>query len=541
MDKKKSLLNIFVSLSFKIITLFLALLSRRFLWKYASGDANGLFTLYTSIISFVVLADLGVGTAITFSMYKPIVQGDNQKVVALYQIYKKICIIIGLIVLAIGLVIMPLLPFLAKGYSTNNNLYLTFFIMLGSVALSYIYSAKSTLIVAHKNNYITVTINSISTITKQIFQIVVLKLTGSFELFLMSLLLATCIEWIITEIITRKKYGEIITSPHIALDKATKNQIFKNTKAVFMQKLGGELANATDSIIISSFIGVTILGQYANYIVIMSAMTGLLTLFFSPLTSVVGHLCAEKNPEEERKYFWFMYLLNFVLGVIFFLGYYAIIDNLIVIVFDKPDLVMGKSVSFIITLNYFIQFMLQAVGLFRDASGMFYYDRWRPIIEGIINIVLSLLLMQWIGLIGVIVATIVTNLIISHIICPLILYKHEFKRTPVRYYSINYGLIFVFAICLIALHFSLQHIDGRWLELLVNGCIAVAIALVPIIIIACVSKTFRSNTKELFKDLLTFFKFKKKDKGEQVNDVQTEQNLPVEEIVNTEPINESKE
>ncbi|MBQ8468472.1 MAG: oligosaccharide flippase family protein [Clostridia bacterium] len=512
MDKKRSVLNIFVSVGFKIVLLVLALLSRRFLINYAGNDANGLYSLYTSIIGFLAIADLGVGTAINFSMYKPIVDGDRDKVAALYQLYRKIYWIIGSIILGAGLLLMPALPLLAKDYSADYNLYLTFFIMLCSVVVTYIFSAKTSLINAHKNNYITTTMSSIGQIARYGIQIVVLVLTGSFEFFLGAMIVAVVLEWIMTEIVTRKKYGEILSVPAIKVDADTKKEIVKNTKAIFMHKIGSVLVNTADSIIISAFIGVAILGKYSNYMVIMSAMTGVLALFFTPLTAVIGHLCAEKNAEEERKYFWFMYLLNFCLGVVFFLGYYAVIDNVVAICFNA-DLVMPKDVSLIITINYFIQFMRQAVGLFRDASGTFYYDRWKPVVEGIINVALSIAFVYWIGLVGVIVATIITNLLICHVVEPYVLYKHEFKRTPVRYYSINYSLMAVFGVCLAALHFSLQHIDGKWTELLVNGCIAVAIALVPIIIIACVSKTFRRNFKELVSDLAGFLKIKRKSKA----------------------------
>ena len=510
MDKKRSVLNIVVSVSFKIVLLVLALLSRRFLIKYCGNDANGLYSLYTSIIGFLAIADLGIGTAINFSMYKPIVDGDTKKVASLYQLYKKIYIVIGAILLAVGLLVMPALPYLAKDYSAGYNLYLTFFIMLCSVVVLYAFSAKTSLICAYKNNYIATTINSISIIIKHLIQIVVVRLSGSFEWFLTAMIVASFLEWLMTEIVARKKYAEILTAESVKVDAETKTEIVKNTKAMFMHKVGNVVVNAIDSIIISAFIGVAILGKYANYMTIMTAMTSLLVLFFSPLTSVIGHLCAEGNKQEEHKYFWFMYLLNFVIGVVFFLGYYGVIDNVVSICFGA-DLVMDKDVSFVITVNYFIQFMRQAVLLFRDASGNFYYDRWKPIVEAALNVVLSIAFVYWIGLVGVIVATIITNVLICHVIEPLVLYKHEFGKLPVKYYAINYGFMAVFVACLVALHFSLQTIDGRWTEFFANGFIAVAISLVPILIIAFVSKTFRSNTKELFGDLMKVFRRKKKN------------------------------
>ena len=160
---------------------------------------------------------------------------------------------------------------------------------------------------------------------------------------------------------------------------------------MFMHRIGGVLVNTADSVIISAFIGVVILGKYTNYTTIMTAMTGVLGLFFTPLTSIIGHLYVEQDKTEVKKYLNFFHTFNFIIGIIFFLGYYAVIDNLVNICFkSNEELVLTRPISFIITLNYFIQFMRQATLLFRDATGTFYNDRWKPLFEGLLNVALSI-------------------------------------------------------------------------------------------------------------------------------------------------------
>ena len=432
MDKKRSILNVSVAIFFKLILFALSVFARRCLIKYVGNDANGVNSLYSSIVGVLAIAELGVGSAITFSMYQPIINNEKEKIAALYKLFIKIYRIIAGLILIAGLAITPFLPLLTKNYQADFNLYITFIIMLISVAFTYTYSAKISLINAYKNNYITTTITSIGQILLYILQVIVLILFQSFELFLISRIISEVLQSLLVNLYVKRHYNDIITITGV-LDESTKLEIGKNVKAMFMHKLGGVLINSTDSIIISAFVGVVTLGLYSNYTIIMSAMAGVLGLFFSPLTSVIGHLCAEHNIQEEKRVFNFLYFLNFSLGCIFYLGYYSIIDNLVILLFGET-LTMTWEIPFIITINYFVQFMRQSVLLFRDATGTFYNDRWKPIFEGGLNIVLSILLVQWFDILGVLVATILTNLLICHVVEPFVLYKHAFQENPKKYY-----------------------------------------------------------------------------------------------------------
>ena len=243
----------------------------------------------------------------------------------------------------------------------------------------------------------------------------------------------------------------------------------------------------------------------------MTAMTGVIMLFFSPLTSIIGHLYVEKDSNSVVKYYNFFHTFNFIIGVVFFLGYYAVIDNLVELCFcsNVDDLVLMKPVSFIITLNYFIQFMRQATFLFRDATGTFYNDRWKPLFEGLLNVGLSIgfvFLFSWLfgdefAIVGVIVATIITNLTICYIVEPHVLCKYAFRIRTTKYFIRNYSFISLFTVALVALHFSLQSYSSDWKELFVNGCISIGIAVIPCILVIAVDKDFRHYIAKTLKKL----------------------------------------
>lgn len=512
MKKNRSLLNVAVSIFFRIFLFLGSFFVRRYLIKFCGNDVNGLNSLYLSIIGVLSVAELGIGDAIIFCMYKPIVEGNTAKVSALYALFQRVYVIIGIVIAIAGCVVLPFIPYLAKGYATLDiNLHLTFGLMLLSTVLTYFFSAKTSLINAYRNNYIATTISSVGQLLQQALQIIVLFETQSFVWYLFCRVVAALVQWIITDLVTSKRYASILTHPSIQVDNSTKQDILKNVKAMFMHRIGGVMVNTIDSIIISSFIGVVILGKYSNYTTIMTAMTGVLTLFFTPLTSTIGHIFVESK-EKAKQYFDFFYGLNFTLGCVFFLGYYSVIDSLIFLLFGS-NLALSKSISFVITVNYFIQYMRQSVLTFRDATGTFYYDRWKPIAEGLCNLALSILCVtvfqKTVGddfaVVGVIVATIATNIFICHIVEPYVLFKHAFDMSPSRYYQKNYGSIVVFVGLLLVVNFCMVRNESKVIEILVNGSIAAGVSLVPIIATMITNKDFRTYARRLCGELSSKF------------------------------------
>ena len=450
---------------------------RRFLILYCGNEANGLNDLYISILGFFAIAELGVGSAVSFCMYQPIVNGEEEKVAALYRLLRKLYWLIGGVILLCGLCVSPFLHIFARDYAQIGwDLRSNFLLVLISVVITYLFGAETTLINAYKNNYITTAITSFGQLFQQCLQIVVLIWTRSFTGYLSCRILSAVAQWCIVEIVAGRKYRNVIYQK-ARLAKEAGAEVAKNVRALFMHRIGGFLVNTVDSVVVSSFVGVVVLGAYSNYATIMNAVGNLLRIGFSSLTSIIGHLYVEKSRQIARRYHEIFHIINFALGVLFYLGYYAIIDDLIAVLFAE-ELILEQSVSMAITMNGFVQFLRHSTLLFRDSTGTFYYDRWKPLFEGLANLALSVWLVNSIGVTGVIVATVVTNLLICHIVEPYVLYKHAFDASPKEYYVRNYGMILVFFAALFVLDGAMQRMENHWTQLLVNGCISVAISVV---------------------------------------------------------------
>lgn len=498
MDKRKCVINVSVSIFFRFFMLVGSILVRRYLIQYIGNEVNGLDSLYASLIGFLSVAELGVGSAITFCMYKPVVEQDNSKVAALYQLFTKTYRIIGVIMFVTGIGLIPFLPYLARDYTELDiNLGLTFLLMLLSIVLSYAFSAKTSLINAYKNNYVTTSISSIGMIVQYVLQIVAIVTTRSFAYYLVCRIIAMLLQWIITELYSRKYHKVIIGYRRETVDKETKKEIINKVKALFMHRIGSILVNSADSMIISAFIGVVVLGKYANYSSIAVSMSSVIALVFTPLTSIIGHAYVSEKEKTER-YFQKFYFLNYCLGMVFFLGYYAIIDDLILILFGN-NLELSKSVSLVIAVNYFVQFMRQSTLLFREATGTFYNDRWKPAFEGGLNIILSIAFVNLfsqiggdeLGVVGVIVATIITNLLICHIVEPYVLYKYAFQKSVKNHLLKNYMYVSAFITALLTMNTLMKKINNSWISLIVNGLISVVISVLVLMIVLIADKDTR--------------------------------------------------
>lgn len=505
MDKKKGTLNVSVSLLSRVVLLFAALYVRRILIRYIGNDVNGLNSLYVSIIGMLSISELGVGSAIVFSMYKPIVSGNTRQVSALYCLYKKYYKIVGGVILGSGILIMPFLPALIGDYETLSvNVYETFFLTLISVVISYFYSAKSSLIEAHKDNYITTIILTVSQLVRFGLQIVAILCWKSYIIYLVCQIIETILIWILTEVVIAQKYKRL-TILRESIDSDTKTEVNRNIRAMFMHKIGSVLVNTVDSIIISGFIGVVAVGKYSNYNVIAGVVAGIIARFFSPLTSVVGHLCAEGNSDEIRHYYYRFYYLNYCLGVVFFLGYFSVIDSVVAFCFGT-GVEVSRPIVFIISLNHFTKFMRMTTLLFRDASGAFYNDRWKPIAEGVVNLILSLVFVNLFPtdyrIVGVIVATIITTLFICHIVEPYVVFRKLFGHSPGRFYLTNYIYTVLFTVGLFLLERLMHHFDNFLVSILMNGMMSMAVSLFLFASLTMTDRGFRNEVKKYLNALL---------------------------------------
>lgn len=489
--KKLAYKNIIISIVFRILCLVVAIPSIRILISTLGSEANGLNSLFISITSILSISELGIATSITFCMYKPIIDNDYKTVNALYKLFNKLYLIIGIIYICIGLIISPFIHLFATGNS-YSNIQVLFLLYLIPSAFSFLYQSKIALLNAHKNNYITTIITQSSLLIKFSLQILMLYYFNSFELFYISYFISEIICFIVTNIVVKKKYYYLLNGNNV-IDSKMKSELITRIKALFCHKIGGLFVNTTDNIIISTFISVVILGKYSNYILIMTSITSILVLLLTPLTSIIGHLYV-KSKEETYIHYKSLYILNYIVSFIILSGYFAIADDVVVILFGL-DQKLATSISIVIAITHFISMMRKPTLMLRDATGLYTHDKIKPLIECSFNFILSLILVRYFGVVGVLLSTIITSLTICHVIEPFIVFKYGFSKSISNFLIRNYIFVATFIINIfIIFSLKIEH-NNPIIGVVINGLISVCSSSIILFIVFIIDKESRNNIK----------------------------------------------
>lgn len=414
-------------LSFIVRTVFIITLGKTYL------GVNGLFSNVLNVFSF---AELGIGTAIVYNLYKPLADNDWEKIKAYINFYKKAYIRIGLIVLLIGAVFTPFLPYIIKENVSIPNITIIYLLFVLNSTIGYFFSYKFSIVTASQKGYILTVAGYFFNVLSSVLQLIILLTTKNYILVLcMQVGISFAQNWYFSYKAT-KLYPQLNYLKDAKLNKEELQQIFKNVKALVIYRIGGILVSSTDNIIIAMFVGVAFVGLYSNYLLLIAAVGTLLSIIFNSLTASIGNLNATEG--NEKKYFMFrvVNLANF-----WMYGF----SSIFILVTTSPfikiwignDFVMSWEVVVVIALNVYLEGMLGAIWVYRETMGLFVYGRYRPLISAAVNLIFSVVLVRKFGIVGVFIGTTITRVFTNAWFDPYIVFKHGFKL-PVKGYYILY-------------------------------------------------------------------------------------------------------
>ena len=433
---KNAFMNIgsnFILLIMKSVFAFVT----RTVFIYCLGkEALGLNGLFTNILSMLSLAELGVGTAINFSLYEPLAKKDDKKISVLMSFYKKAYRIIGFTVAILGVILIPFLKYLIKDIGSIQNVYVIYVLYLANTVSSYFISYKETLINADQKNYKLAGINTFFLIILNLLQMVVLVIYKKITIYLLVQIVIQFIQKIIINIYITNEYASIDYKSKEKIEQKDLDIIVKNVKAMFFHKIGDYCINGTDNLILSAFISITAVGYYSNYLTLISLLTSFTTLFFNNLISSLGNLIVVENGEKKYDIYKKMDFIGFVM--------YSFCSVILFNVFnDFISLWIGKNYCLdyltviAIVISFYITGLRVAPATIKSASGMYDIDKFTPLIQSGVNLVVSIILVQYIGILGVVLGTIISSIVLPSWQRPYIVYKYILNK-PFQIYISNY-------------------------------------------------------------------------------------------------------
>lgn len=471
---KNAARNVFFGMINKFVLLFLPFVTRTLILRLLGASFLGIGTLFSSILSFLSLTQLGLDSAIVYVMYKPIAENDTEKICALLNYYKRLYRIIGIVILFFGTVIVPFLPLLINGDAPEGiNIYILYYIYLLESVIGYFFCGyKRCLIVAHQRSDVNSNVNTVINLIVQFSKIFAVYFSRSFYVYALVPVIGTLLSNFSTAIITIKMYPTYVPKGQVGIE--IKNEIKKKLTGLFGTRLNAMVVHSADVMVISAFLGLSMTAKYGNYHYIMSSITGFVTMLSTSMTAGIGNKLVTDGIDESYKLFKNLSFMNsWVVGwasVCFICLYEPFIK-----LWVGKDMQLGIGFVILFVFCFYIHEIQRTMFSFKDAMGLWHKDKVRPYASMIINIVLNLVLLHIFGIYGVVASTVIAFLI-SLPWVNRIIYKNGFvNRSPAENIKsiISNLLITVAAVILTYVPCSL--LGGSILAFVVRGVFCITI------------------------------------------------------------------
>ncbi|MDR2554044.1 MAG: oligosaccharide flippase family protein [Fibromonadaceae bacterium] len=449
MRTRKSIHNVSVMFLTQFITFVLAFVSRTVFIKTLGAEYLGLNGLFFNILNALALAEMGIGTAIAYALYKPIAENDTEQIKSILTFYRKCYFVVGIFITIAGYSILPFLPYLIKDEVTIPvNIYNVYQCFLINSVIGYFFTHKRTIIDETQNKYLTTTIDfTINTIVT-IVQIIILWEFQDYMAFLFTRIFGTLVTSIFIFIFANRKFP-YIKEQAVNLSHSVKKKIWKDVSVVFFHKLGGLVILGMDFLIISAFVGIELVGIYSNYTLIIGTVTMFCHLFVQGADASIGNAIATLKEKDLYVIFRKIAFLTFCISGVNAICLLNLLNPFIELWIGK-NYILSDTVVYVIVANFFLMQNRRLILTFKFNAGLFRSDMYKPFIEIVFNLSISIFLVHIYGILGVLIGTLANTFFINIWVEAFIVYKHIFSTSIVNYlkmYLIQVlALLFAYAI-----------------------------------------------------------------------------------------------
>ncbi len=475
----KSARNAVFGVGSYFITLILQMINRTVFVHVLATEYLGLNGLFSNILSLLSLSELGVGTAITYALYRPIAEKNYEKIKSIMQLFKRVYEVIGCFILIAGAALTPFLHYLIKDMPDIPYIHIIYLLYVLDSGISYFYSYKRIFIVSCQDEYISTASQTIRNVAVKLLQILFLVLTHNFIVYLVVQIVCTRVENIVISKIADKMHPFLKDKEVTPLPKEDKAEIKKNVGAMVFHKVGEVIVNTTDNLILSTCMGLNIVGLISNYTLIINSVHTVFQKMMNSMTASVGNLVADSDKDKAMMVFRRVLFLNFA---VYFFGFICLTCLLqpFIELWVGADLKVDFAVVIVFAIYFYVSGMRTTVLIFRNAAGLFWRDRYKALVEGIVNLAFSIPLTLMFGAVGVRAGTIISCLGVAFWVEAYVLYKDYFGKGMLRYMVTQLCYLLFCGVCCVGIYYALEY--TVWM----GGWIGFCIRLVECVILAAV-------------------------------------------------------
>ncbi|MBQ7385551.1 MAG: hypothetical protein IJW04_03470 [Ruminococcus sp.] len=454
-----SILNIVTGIGGYAVNTLVGFVCRMIFVRCLSAEYLGINGLFSNILSVLSLAELGVGYAIIYSLYKPIAENDQSKIASIMRYFGRAYSVIGCVIAVAGVAMIPFLDFVVRDQpNIKENLYVIYLLFLFNTVITYFFSYRASLLTAAQQNYLATGLNYIFTIFQSVIQIVFLLITKEYMTYLVTQIIISLCYNITISYIAKRKYPYIVGKGIPPLERTEKKKLTSNIKNVTIWKLAGVLVNNTDNIIITYFSGMITVGYASNYTLFSGMINTLLTQMFNSVIASVGNYNAVESKENKLKLFNSINFANFWLFGWAAIGIFLVSGDLVALLYGG-EYVLPMNIPFIIALNFYMVGMQNAVWTFKHTIGIFKQGRYVLFFTAAINLVLSIALGKIWGLFGILFATAISRACTNTWYDPYAVFKYGLDVSVREYFKKYFIYALILIICGAGCYFACSFIN----------------------------------------------------------------------------------
>jgi O-antigen/teichoic acid export membrane protein len=452
---QKSILNIEVSFTFYILSLFLTFFSRKIFLENLGATFIGLTGTISSILGILNLSELGINLSISFFLYKPLTEKETNKMNEIISLVGYLYKFVGYFIIGSGILISLLFPIIFRGCGLPYSIiYFTFYSFLISSAITYLINYRQILLDADQKRYIVSIYSNSFAVAKTLLQIFLALSYKNLYVWVSIEFISVWISCIILNWKIKKEYPWL--SPNLKkgpiLLKEYPN-VLKKTKQILIHELKDFILNKSDEIMIFAFVSLKTVAYYGNYTMIIGKLSTLFILLFNSTGAGIGNLVAESNKNHILNVFWQLSSMKYLSAGILIICLSFLINPFIEWWLGK-EYVLNNKLIILFMIYLFIMQTRSIIDMFNHSYGL-YGDVWAAWAEGIINIFITIAIcIKW-GIYGILLGKIVSLFFIITIWKPYYLFSHGFKE-PVSTYWHN---VFWYYICF-GIAFSYMYISS---------------------------------------------------------------------------------
>lgn len=498
--KKEIILNFIFTFLISVIMF----LQNKYFVEYMGIETLGIMKLFSQLLQYLNIVEMGLGSASTFALYKPLAEKNYKQISVILSTIKNIYNKIAILLFILGILVTPIIPFFMKVKFFDKIIYIYWILYVLNTVSTYLFIKYVILFTANQEFIYVRFIQSLSKIIYQILQIFFIVKYKSFIIFIILLILDNLTQYILFKRYFNKNYYFIYST------KERYKELNKDIKNLFWHKIGTLVIFNTDLILISKLVSIEVVGIYANYQLVIQMITTIINIGVNVIRPKIGKYIAINSKEEIYRLFKKINIIFLLIGIVFSYCSYILINYFISLWIGKDYIVSNFTVQ-LICINIFVACFRVILDIFKDGSG-FFDDIQSPILESIINLIFSIILGIKYGLNGIIMGTIISNISIILIYKPVLTFKRCFNKGLKEYIKVYGNYLMLIIISLLSLNkiikiFIVNEINS-WLNWILYSIKISIFTSIVLSVMFLLNKDFRSILKEIYHN---FFKGVKND------------------------------